>query len=113
IHISAALVALDRLGGERVLIAGVERDLVAAFQSAGAHLGPLGVEQGGHGGAQLAAQFVELGKAGSMFFIRSVGKIEAGDVHSASDELTQDVLVCTGGTERADYLGSLHRTPPF
>ena len=95
------------VGGDDGLVARLEVNLLAVLEDAGADLGALGVEQDGHGHANLLGDAANALDAGLVVLVRAVREVEAGDVHAVLDELAQDVLVLSGRAHGADDLGPL------
>ena len=95
------------ISGDDGLVAGLEVNLLAVLEHAGADLGALGVEHDGDGDAKLGRDLADALDAGTVVIVGAVGEVEAGDVHAGLDELGEDGLVFGGRTHGADDLGLL------
>ena len=96
-----------RLGGNDDLVAGLDGDLLAVLEETGTDLGALGIEQDGHGNAELLGEGADLLDHLAVILVATVGEVEAGDVHAVEDQLTKDLLVLGSGSHGANDLGLL------
>ena len=89
------------LGGHDDGVAGLDGDLLVAFEQAGADLGALGVEQDADGQIELGGDAADALDAAVVLLVGAVGEIETGDVHARLHHLAQDVVAVAGGTHGA------------
>ena len=95
------------LGGDDEGVAGLDGDLLAVLEQAGADLGALGVEQDGYGDAELGGESADLLDHRAVVLVGTVREVEASDVHAVQDELAQNLLVLGSRTHGANDLGLL------
>ena len=95
------LIAGHVLGGEDELVPHVQGD-GAVGEGLDADFGALGVQNGGHRGAQDVPGVAELLEHGQMAFVGAVGEVEPGGVHAAANQLDQHFLVVHRGAQGAD-----------
>ena len=95
------------IGGHDAGLAGLQLDLLAVLEQAGAHLGALGVEQDGNRDGELTRELADALDVLAVVLVGAVGEVEARDVHAMQDELAQHLLVLHGGTHGAHDLGLL------
>ena len=97
--------------GEGELLSVLEGD-PAAVELADAVLGTLRVEHDGDRRVQFVADPLDALDALRVLFVGAVGKVQTADVHSFGDEVPEDVIVITGGTDGPDDLRFSHIMPP-
>ena len=71
-------------------------------EGADADLGSLGVQNGGHGMAQVVPHMLEAGEQSQMGLVAAVGKIEPGGIHAGKDQLFNDLLAVRRGSQGTD-----------
>ena len=101
--LSGAVEILGRgLSGDDDLVAGLDGNLLAIDQKAGADLGALGVEQDADGHAELLGNTADALDATVVLVVGAVG-----DVHARLDHLADGLVAIAGGTHGAYNLGAL------
>ena len=106
--LSGAVEILGRgLSGDDDLIAGLDGNLLAIDQKAGADLGALGVEQDADGQTELLGNTTDALDATVVLVVGSVREVKTGDVHARLDHLADGLVAIAGGTHGAYNLGAL------
>ena len=95
------------LSGDDDLIAGLDGNLLAVDQKAGADLGALGVEQDADGQTELLGNTTDALDATVVLVVGSVREVKTGDVHARLDHLADGLVAIAGGTHGAYNLGAL------
>ena len=100
--------ALHLAGGQGEGLAGFQH-LDAVLELLQTDLGTFGVQQSGHGLAQLGAEGLQHIQTALVLLVGAVGKVEAGHVHAVGDQFAQDAVLIGRRAKGADDLRFSHK----